>query len=314
MQFCISLFIFGDNLHFKATLMGVTIHYRGKLKSPDLVSRLTHEVEEICISNNWSYQLLNDKTSGGSSMSPTNPFLMGEMEEFDPEFGWGTEDFGAGLRGITFEPHEESETITFLFDEEGILRTMMSNFFGSKSKYPWCFAKTQFAGIETHIRIINLMTYLKKKYFKRLDIHDDGGYYPDENREVLQNRMDHLNSTIATVHDVFENMDIDGSKNPEDVINDIREALSASLKGVKIQVIRVDPLSMMSDMFKSLEAAKEKIRAQIAPSEEQTEKEPKEKKSKKKKEKAEKKERKGKKDKKEKKKKKDKKDENELPF
>jgi hypothetical protein len=313
--------------------MGVTIHYRGKLNSPDLIAALMTEVEEICISNNWSYQLLNDKTQGGNVLMSPNPFLSDEMlDEFEPNF-FSPDDFNSGLRGIAFEPHKESETVTFLFDEEGVLRTMFSNIFHEKTKYTWCFAKTQFAGTETHIRLINLMTYLKQKYFKKLEIQDGGGYYPDNNKEELQNRMDQLNNAIATVHDVFENMKIDNSKNPDDVINDIKNALSASLKGVKIQIIKVDPLSMMADMFKSMHEAREQeatkvmndmfgIREFQEEKEEKKEKKDakpkKKKKDKDKKAKAEKKEKKDKKDKKGKKEtkknKKGKGGDSELPF
>lgn len=228
--------------------MGVTIHYRGKLKTADLITPLMDEVEEICISNNWKYQLLNEEASvARNTASHPLPF----EDDFEDD------GFNHGLRGISFEPHEESESVTFLFNAEGILTSIFSNMFRQKSKYTWCFVKTQFAGADTHIRIINLMRYLKKKYFKMFEIHDDGGYYPHGNAEELQNRMDYLNNAIATVHDVFESIEVDNSKSPDDFINEIRNALSASLKGVNIQIVKIDPLSMMNDMLKKLEAEAE---------------------------------------------------------
>ncbi len=245
---CISFFIFGDNLILKTTIMGVTIHYRGKLTSPNLITALMDEVEEICISNNWQYQLLDDKSPPEEQAFPS-PF---EPNDFDSDLNFEPLAIGSELRGISFEPHEESERVTFLFDTEGVLRSIFSSIFKKKGKYTWCFVKTQFAGMETHIRIINLMAYLKKKYFKKLEIHDDGGYYPNNNTEELQNRMDYLNSAIATVHDVFENININNAKSPDEFIDDIKDALSASFKGANIQIIKIDPLSMMSDMLKSL--------------------------------------------------------------
>ena len=186
--------------------MGVTIHYRGKLKSPDLITTLMDEVEEICISNDWHYQLLNDKTPTAEA-TLTNPFLLEDFES-DPDFDLEPDNYQRDLRGITFEPHDESETVTFLFDTEGVLRSIFSNMFKKKGKYTWCFVKTQFAGMDTHIRIINLMGYLKKKYFKKFEIHDDGGYYPNNDTEELQSRLDYLNNAIATVHDVFDSLSI----------------------------------------------------------------------------------------------------------
>ncbi len=235
--------------------MGVTIHYRGKLKSPDLIKTLMDEVEEICISNDWHYQLLNNETPKAEA-TLTNPFALEDFES-DPDFEFERDRFQGDLRGITFEPHEESETVTFLFDTEGVLRSIFSSIFKKKGKYTWCFVKTQFAGVETHVRIINLMAYLKTKYFKKFEIHDDGGYYPDNNTEELQNRLDYLNNAISTVHDVFENISINNSKSPDEFIDDIKDALSASFKGANIQIIKIDPLSMMSDMLKNLKESTE---------------------------------------------------------
>ena len=101
------------------------------------------------------------------------------------------------------------------------------------------------------------MAYLKTKYFKKFEIHDDGGYYPDNNTEELQNRLDYLNNAISTVHDVFENISINNSKSPDEFIDDIKDALSASFKGANIQIIKIDPLSMMSDMLKNLKESTE---------------------------------------------------------
>ncbi len=233
--------------------MGVTIHYRGKLKSPDLITTLMDEVEEICISNSWKYQLLKDSSPTKEPALP-NPY---ELDDFDSDLDFSPNHSRDDLQGITFQPHKESETVTFLFDTEGVLRSIFSSIFKKKGKYTWCFVKTQFAGMDTHVRIINLMAYLKKKYFKKFEIHDDGGYYPDMNIEELQSRMDYLNNAIATVHDVFENININNAKTPDDFIDDIRDALSASFKGANIQIIKIDPLSMMSDMLKNLDESKE---------------------------------------------------------
>jgi hypothetical protein len=241
--------------------MGVTIHYRGKLKSADLITPLMVEVEEICISNDWKYQMLTEEDA---ISLPRLPF---EDDDFEGD------GFHHNLRGISFEPHEKSEPIILLFNAEGALTSVFAHLFHKKDKGTWCFVKTQFAGAETHIRIINLLKYLKKKYFKKLEIQDDGGYYPDENVEELKTRFDYLNNAISTVHDIFDSIEIDDSKSPDEFIDEIRNALAASLKGVKVHIVRIDPLSMMTDMLKKMEKAAEK---------EEKEEKPKKKKKKKK--------------------------------
>jgi hypothetical protein len=218
--------------------MGVTIHYRGKLKSPDMITGLMHEVEDICVANNWKHNLFtDDKPHGDHNFSAlddddddddTHNLMPNSRKKAD-----------LGLRGITFQPHEDCETLTFLFDTEGVLQSIFSMIFGShdnRVKYPHIFVKTQFSGIETHVKVINLLTYLKKKYFKVLHINDEGGYYPKKDLEALSGRMAFIGNAIDTIRDVFENAEFDGS--PEEVMNQMRDALSRSLKGAQIRIIK----------------------------------------------------------------------------
>lgn len=218
--------------------MGVTIHYRGKLKSPDMTMGLMHEVEDICIANNWKHNLFtDDKPHGDHDLSALD-------DDFDGDSTYNLmpksrKKPDLGLRGITFQPHEECETLTLLFDKEGVLQSIFSMIFGShdpRIKYPHNFVKTQFSGIETHVKIINLLVYLKKKYFKVLHITDEGGYYPKKDLEALSGRMAFIGNAIETIRDVFENAEFDGS--PEEVMNQMREALSRSLKGAQVRIIK----------------------------------------------------------------------------
>jgi hypothetical protein len=198
--------------------MGVTIHYKGSLKSPDLVQSLIDDLEDICRSANWSYQILEpDETSEGDHQDM--PIL----------------------RGISFKPHEESESLQFLFNQNGEWRTFMNIVMGEKlprGVKNWAFVKTQFAGPDTHVAIINLLLYLRKKYFKKLDINDDGGYYPKKNIEELKQRMGVINNAIATINDVFEHGNF--SKNPEEMIEQMKDAINRSLKDVRVEVMRFD--------------------------------------------------------------------------
>lgn len=228
--------------------MGVTIHYRGRLKSPDMITGLMHEVEDICIANNWKHNLLTDERPYGDAV-----FDDDDDDDDDNDYNLmpnSRKKPDLGLRGITFQPHEDCETITFLFDTEGVLQSLFSMIFGShdsRIKYPHIFVKTQFAGIETHIKIINLLVYLKKKYFKVLHITDEGGYYPKKNREALSGRMEFIGNAIDTIRDVFENAEFDGS--PEEVMNQMRDALSRSLKGAQVRIIKFQMGEMPEEIF-----------------------------------------------------------------
>ena len=100
------------------------------------------------------------------------------------------------------------------------------------------FTKTQFAGIETHVEIIHLLIYLKKKYFKKLKIIDEGGYYPKKNLEMLTERLGVINFAISTIQDIFDNTEFNGS--PDDMIEKVQEALSRSIKGAEVKIIRIE--------------------------------------------------------------------------
>jgi hypothetical protein len=202
--------------------MGVTIHYKGNLKSPDMVEPLIEDLEDICQSANWKYSLLEPKK-----------LTKEDKEDMPAHF--------AQLRGISIKPHEESESLQFIFNEKGEWRTFMNLFLGDKlpkGMKNWAFVKTQFAGPETHIAIINLLLYLRKKYFKKLDIKDEGGYYPKKNIEDLNQRLGFINNAIATIHDVVEHGDF--SENPEEMIEQMRDAISRSLKDVRVEVVKFD--------------------------------------------------------------------------
>ncbi len=237
--------------------MGVTIHYKGKLKSPDMIAGLTHEVEDICVANNWKHNIFTDE-------KPYGDFDLSNMDAFDDDDDDDDTDGkinhnlmpnsrkkpDLGLRGITFQPHEDCETLTLLFDKEGVLQSVFSMIFGNpdnRIKYPPNFVKTQFSGIETHVKVINLLVYLRKKYFKVLKIEDEGGYYPNKNLEALSGRMEFIGNAIDTIRDVFENAEFDGS--PEEVIDKMRDALQRSLKGAQVRIIKFQMGELPEEIF-----------------------------------------------------------------
>lgn len=232
--------------------MGVTIAFKGRLKSPNLIPALVAEVEDICKTNDWKYKIIGDNTSEPPPLSHNlqpKPFTLDEEEEHDFEWGENNEEHSNfGLTGISFQPHKESESIELLFDTEGVLRSIFSMLISesSRNKFRWIFVKTQFAGIETHIRVINLLTYLRKQYFSSLIIKDEGGYYPKKDITTLTTRMDFIDNAIATMKDVFENGDFSGS--PDDVLERIQTALSQSFKGLNIKIIKIDTDDFPEDL------------------------------------------------------------------
>ena len=211
--------------------MGVTIHYKGRLKSPELVADLVMEVADICQTHDWKYHYIDET-------------------ENDP--------IGIKLRGIHFKPHEESESVFFAFDSEGYLCNFLSMIVGMEreNKMQWVFTKTQFAGSETHIQVIHLLRYLKKKYFKKMIISDEGGYYPHNDKELLDSRIGFLNNAINTISDIFEHSEL-GDKSPDEIVDHLQDALTRSFKDLNIQILRIEAKDLPDDVRRQIEQQEE---------------------------------------------------------
>jgi hypothetical protein len=207
--------------------MGVTIHYSGKLKTPDQVIPLMEEVEEICHTNHWTFHRINPE-----GIVPNEDFPYAENPiQYAFEVGMSQ------LWGISFKPHDECESVALLFDADGVLHSPISLLL--KGTKPFNFTKTQFAGPETHIILIKLLLYLKKKYFKSMKIMDDGGYYPKNDLDTLKKRMGLIDIAINTVDDILSNSDFSG-KSPDEFAEFMRDALQRSFGGVQVEVMKFE--------------------------------------------------------------------------
>jgi hypothetical protein len=188
--------------------MGVTIHYRGKLKSPALIEPLISEVGALAKEAGWRCLFVDPE----------------RREIFDGIF--------VTLRGIEVQVHPQCEFLNLVFDEKGRLIFMLGlemiashGFIVEKedelgtyittempspeqlAQLTWddlantmsvktAFTKTQFAGAETHILLCKLLRYLEKKYFAELEVIDEGDYYYKGDASALAERLAFLNHLI----------------------------------------------------------------------------------------------------------------------
>jgi len=73
--------------------MGITIHYKGKLNSPELTDSFLEEIEDIAESMKWEYNLFTE-----------------------------SENDSTLLKGLFIKPNPKSEFLQFMVDENGNLR------------------------------------------------------------------------------------------------------------------------------------------------------------------------------------------------
>jgi len=202
--------------------MGVTLHYKGILKSPSLIEEITNELIDISEAKEWSYKLI--KSQKQDSL-----------------------DSGLNLNGIMLNP-EGCEPISMTFLDNGrLVSPMLSVFppndikrFLEDDAY-YAFTKTQFAGIDTHIEIVKLLKYLAEKYFDTWDCKDDSEYYQTGNVEKLKETMGFIDNAMNALDEAFsEHGDSINKDNPQEMIDFISSVLGVEDIEVKIINASID--------------------------------------------------------------------------
>jgi hypothetical protein len=128
--------------------MGVTVHFEGRLKSAQAFSGLLLHIEKI----GCAETLLTERFENAQAK-------LGRGSEEEP---W---DYVGPTKGIVLYLHEDCEPLRLEFDQE---------------LYVSEWVKTQFAGLDTHIRLIQILRDLER-FFETLAVNDEGEYWESEN-------------------------------------------------------------------------------------------------------------------------------------
>jgi len=193
--------------------MGVTLHYGGILKSPELIDEITNELLDIAEAKNWKYSLIGKQKS--------KEYLQ--------------------VSGVMMLP-PECEPISMTFLESGKLISPIVSVFSNDEvdkiiadpNYR-AFTKTQFSGVDLHIDIVHLLSYLGDKYFDEWHLLDEGGYYPDKNRSKLEETMGQVSKTMDALSDAFEaHADQIDPSDPEKMAEFIKDVLGVDDVEVKV--------------------------------------------------------------------------------
>jgi hypothetical protein len=177
--------------------MGLTLHYTVRLRHIERLPELVAEVKDICISLTWNYFLFDDIFKVPAH---TMPF---ESTEGDPK--------PIRLQGILFSP-PECEPVFLTFTPEGWSSTFLNldmpeqiAELGPMLMYS-VHVKTQGAGADIHIALVNLLKYLEKKYFSYVNVSDESGYWNTMDKAVLYQHFPNTD-TLNAVDALLENTD-----------------------------------------------------------------------------------------------------------
>ena len=218
--------------------MGVTIHYAGELSSPKVLPALLEELQELADEAGWSV----DRIEPDIFHFPNRPPIeaQGLLLHVHPESESLNMIFNQEGKLVNFlylianaiDPNNppktnESEDIRiFVQDVDGELRESTDTYENYEKYGLWhASTKTQFAGPMAHITICKLLRYLKSKYFKHMEVNDEGGYWETGETEQLVERLNIINFAIDQLSDFFESYDVkspSGEMDVEDLLDDLK--------------------------------------------------------------------------------------------
>jgi hypothetical protein len=144
--------------------MGVTIHFEGQLTSEQAYRELVQLVSSIAESEGWRTELI----------APEEVTLLRVRDEKD----W---DYIGPVKGVALFLHNDCDPVRFEFD---------------KDLYVQEFTKTQFAGPEYHLKVLNLLRTVRP-LFRELKVHDEGEFWDTGDRAVLQDHFKAIEKMIA---------------------------------------------------------------------------------------------------------------------
>jgi len=190
--------------------MGLTFYYEGKLRDPQRIDELKKEVQEICISMKWPYQLWPMKHLKKSDESKE-----GHHDLYD-------------LKGISLTP-ENCEPLFLTFLPDGRLISPVFFMF-SKGKKPeqsdfHLFTKTQYAGVQTHLALMKLLIHLKEKYFEELNVIDEGKYWETKDENILQNQFGLYGEALDKLAEVLLTIDSTPGESGKSIADKIEKGL-----------------------------------------------------------------------------------------
>jgi hypothetical protein len=144
--------------------VGVTIHFEGQLRGAEQYAALLQEVEAFAVARSWRFRPIDE----------AKMVLNRVINERDV-------DYVGPVMGMECLPHPKSDRLRFEFDKDLFMQQ---------------FCKTQFAGSDAHIEIIELLRKVAP-LFDRLDVFDEGEYWELDDRSILQAHLDTVDALIA---------------------------------------------------------------------------------------------------------------------
>ena len=183
--------------------MGLSFHYKGKLKKPQSLKKLIEEVTDICIANKWEFSIFDEAF-------PNNTFTDEPNRDL--------------IYGICFTP-PKCETVDLTFLSNGKLCAFYNLELNKKLEkleddaYLYCLSvKTQYCGPEIHKILISIFDYLNRNYFDDFEFTDEGQFWETRDEKLLEEIFNRYSNLINSLSSVLEHIPILEGEPIEDYI------------------------------------------------------------------------------------------------
>jgi len=196
--------------------MGLTIHYNGKFNEKASLTEMINEVKDISEIYKWQYVIYKDQF---------------------PEDSFNNDSFDDNIYGISFMP-QGSEPVFLCFLSNGRmsspdhLKYFGNNAHESEKKYLYMLStKTQYAGSDIHMLIINFIKYISRKYLKEFNVIDEGKYWETGDEKLLEETFSRYNNLLDSVGFALENIPFKSNETFEEYFTRILKLIHNKHKG-----------------------------------------------------------------------------------
>ncbi|HET9870891.1 MAG TPA: hypothetical protein VFR02_10410 [bacterium] len=160
--------------------MSTTVHYFGKIRSPELLRELKDELQEIAQVSGWAYEKVDHLfTPTDQAAAPAR----------------------LTLKGIRLTLGKGLSPLQMTFDKDGYLSHIYYETVLTQNPLrPGVEKTTQVlhqvhtstvlknADPQDHVRLVKLLDYVKKRYVPNLEVIDNTGYWYSRDESVLQGK------------------------------------------------------------------------------------------------------------------------------
>jgi hypothetical protein len=167
--------------------MGITIHYHGGLDDPAQLDAALTLLREECARRGWPYRAHDFSARGKFETHSTRsvPSDLPGLEESVVETH--TVELNTRWCGLIIQPHHpESESLLLMFDPQTGRLMLLTDGSSGRSLSYYLNIKTQFAPVETHVAVCEVLRRLHDEFGREnLHVSDESGYYETGDLEAL---------------------------------------------------------------------------------------------------------------------------------